>query len=81
MADGCWGAAESEITLWFLLGGPWKLSLRFGAMMSSVTDSESLQVPEVSIWRYLVGTFYMGLEVEKEDQAQGGSMRHQHGET
>ena len=42
---------------------------------------QSLQVPEVSIWRYLVGTFCMGLEVEKEDQAQGGNMRHQHGET
>lgn len=42
---------------------------------------QSLWVPEACMWRYLVGTFYMGLEAEKEDQAQGGDMRHQHGET
>lgn len=63
----------------FLLAGPWNLSLRYGAMMSSVMDNESLQVPEISTWTYLVGTFYMGLEVGKEDQAGGRDARHQHG--
>lgn len=48
-------------------------------MMSSVMDNESLQVPEISTWTYLVGTFYMGLEVGKEDQAGGRDARHQHG--